>query len=110
MESDYFMVMTTINNEDSATGLAKQLVQIKLARCVQIIPRIRAIYHWDGELCDDDECLILIKTTRKNLDHLMRILPDLHPYDVPEILVSPVTSGHEPYLKWLDEWQYKESP
>ncbi len=108
MQTDFYMVTTTVGSETLAAELARRIVESRLGRCVQIVPKIRSIYHWDGEICDDDECLLIIKTARSNLDHLLQILPTLHPYDVPEILVTPVTGGHEPYLKWLNEWVYKD--
>jgi len=100
------MVTTTLGNEQDAVDIARKIVTMKLGRCVQIIPRIRSIYHWDGEICDDDEYLLIVKTRVENLDALMTLLPQWHPYDLPEILSIPLSAGYEPYLKWLDEWKY----
>ncbi len=105
MKPEYQIVTTTIGNTSQAVDLAKWLVEARLARCVQIVPGVRSIYHWDDEICDDDECLLIIKTLTDNLEELMKQLSDRHPYDVPEILAVPVSAGYEPYLKWLDEWQ-----
>lgn len=108
MQAEFYIVTTTVGNETTAAELARRIVEARLARCVQIVPRIRSIYHWDGEICDDEESLLILKTARKNLDQLLKTLPTLHPYEVPEILVTPVTDGHKPYLKWLDEWIYED--
>lgn len=110
MNGGFHIVSTTISNETLAVELARKILEHKLGRCVQIIPRIRSIYHWDGEICDDDECLLLIKTPTSNLPHLMRLLPGWHPYEVPEIASTPVDSAYGPYLKWLDEWRYNDAP
>ncbi len=110
MDSGYHVVSTSVANESQAVELARRIVENRLTRCVQIIPKIRSIYQWDGEFCDDDEYLLLIKLPEFNLEHLLRLLPRWHPYEVPEIVSVPISAGHPPYLKWLDEWRYKDSP
>lgn len=109
MQQAYLLVTTTVNSEQDAVRIARKIVGLKLGRCVQIIPRVRSIYHWDGEICDDDEFLIIVKTREDNLKALMENLSRWHPYDLPEILAVPVCAGYEPYLKWLDEWKYNDS-
>ncbi|MBN1879762.1 divalent-cation tolerance protein CutA [bacterium] len=108
MEADFYIVTTTVVNESQAVDLARRIVENRLGRCVQIIPRIRSIYHWDGEICDEDECLLFIKLPACNLDQLIRRLTEWHPYEMPEIVSVPVSSGLTAYLKWLDDWRYND--
>ena len=83
--------------------MAGALVREKLAACVNIIPAVRSIYSWKGEVCDDGEALMVIKTRSGLLDALRERVVQLHPYDVPEVIALPIVGGHGPYLKWIDE-------
>ena len=91
---------------DLATGLAGALVDQGLAACVNILPGIRSVYRWQGKVCDDGESLLLIKTRADRVSELTEKILELHPYDVPEVLVLDVVEGegNPDYLKWvLDE-------
>ncbi len=87
---------------DKAAELARTLVGERLAACVNLVPGVRSIYTWKGELCDDAEVLCVIKTRRDRVDALRARLPALHPYDVPELIVLEIVAGHTPYLEWID--------
>jgi periplasmic divalent cation tolerance protein len=81
--------------------LAEALVGERLAACVNIVGPIRSVYRWQGEVCRDDEQLLLIKTTRDHCPALERRVRELHSYEVPEVVVLPIESGSEAYLSWL---------
>lgn len=83
-----------------SAALAKSLLEKNLAACVNITP-VRSLYRWNGECCDDEEHLLIIKTRRDLADAVIRALKAEHPYDVPEIIVLPVITGHAPYLDWV---------
>jgi len=85
----------------SARRIAETLVGERLAACVNHLPGIRSTYRWEGAVHNDVEELPLIKTTEIRLGALKRRLPELHPYDVPELIAVPVTQGHEAYLDWV---------
>ena len=87
---------------DRAAELARSLVGEKLAACVNILPSVRSIYRWDGELCDDEESLLVIKTASERVPALSKRLIELHPYDVPEVIALPVREGvgNAQYLQW----------
>ncbi|MBN1296829.1 divalent-cation tolerance protein CutA [bacterium] len=110
MNSNFCLVMTSVSAEHQAVELAKKVIEFQLGRCVQIIPKIRSIYYWDGEICDDDEWLLLIKTRSESIEPLMQHLPEWHPYELPEMIVLPLIAGYEPYLHWLSEWKYNGEP
>jgi len=84
-----------------AERLASGLVENRLAACVNVLPEIRSIYRWQGELNRDSEVLIMVKTTRSGFAALQDWLQENHPYEVPEILALPVSAGAENYLNWL---------
>jgi periplasmic divalent cation tolerance protein len=85
----------------SAESIAQPLVEEGLAACVSIVASATSIYRWKGELCKDEESLLLIKTEESQWQALEKRIKELHSYEVPEILMLPITAGHAPYLLWL---------
>jgi periplasmic divalent cation tolerance protein len=73
----------------------------RLAACVSVVPGLRSFYHWEGDICDDSELLLLIKTRREFFEPLAARLHDLHPYEVPEIVALEATAVAPDYLAWL---------
>jgi periplasmic divalent cation tolerance protein len=100
MNDSATLVMTTVDSEDLARTLAAQLLEKRLAACVQEI-RIHSHYRWDGELRYEPEILLLVKTSAEAAPAAMRLIGDIHHYEVPEILAVPVTAGLPSYLQWL---------
>jgi periplasmic divalent cation tolerance protein len=96
------IVLSTCSPEASSK-LARQLVEMQLAACVNVIPGIRSIYRWEGEIQDEAESLLVIKTSEETLAKLMQQLPTLHPYEVPEVLALEVGQGFAPYVDWVRE-------
>jgi periplasmic divalent cation tolerance protein len=88
---------------DKAARIARELVEKKLAACVNIIPELRSIYAWQGRVCDERECLMIMKTRRDLFDQLRDTVKELHPYDVPEIISLSIEQGLQDYLKWIDD-------
>ncbi|MEM8886069.1 MAG: divalent-cation tolerance protein CutA [Planctomycetota bacterium] len=86
---------------EGAPAIARAILERKLAACVNILPGARSLYWWDGSIQDDAESLLVIKTTADAVDALIAALPDIHPYDTPELISLPVESGHAPYLAWV---------
>lgn len=87
---------------DRAPELARSLVEARLAACVNILPAVRSLYTWKGEVCDDGEALLVVKTRASLFDALRTAILAGHPYEVPEIIALPVVAGHQPYLDWLE--------
>ncbi len=90
---------------DVATGerLATVLVEERLAACVNVVPGLASIYRWKGRVERASEVLCILKTRRPLLAQVARRLAELHPYEVPELLVLPVGGGTRTYLAWLRE-------
>jgi periplasmic divalent cation tolerance protein len=93
------VICSTVPPAQSA-ALAKSLLEKNLVACVNILP-VRSLYRWKGESCDDAEHLLIIKTRRGLADAVITALKAEHPYEVPEIIVLPVSTGHMPYLDWV---------
>lgn len=86
-----------------ASEIARTLVTERLAACVNILPAVRSIYQWKGELCDDNESLLVIKTRAERLEELTARLLRCHPYDIPEVIALQICpgEGNPLFLKWL---------
>ncbi len=99
---EHCIVLSTHPDAEGAERLAETLVREELAACVNIVPGIRSIYEWRGELLRDAELLMVIKSRTDRYAELERRLAELHPYEVPEIIRLPLDAGYPPYLQWLD--------
>ena len=102
-EAEALVVLTSANDAQGAESLARGLVTRRVAACVNIVPGIRSIYHWQGTICDEAEVLLVIKTTADQYPSLEEALVELHAYDVPEIVALPASEVHGPYARWLRE-------
>jgi periplasmic divalent cation tolerance protein len=96
------VVFSTFPSADKAAEVARTLVSENLVACVNVVPGVRSIYRWKGELCDDSEVLAVMKTTSERADALIARLVALHPYEVPEALALPVTTGNAKYIDWVE--------
>jgi periplasmic divalent cation tolerance protein len=101
--SHYLLCLVTIDDPAKAAEIARALVERKLAACVNIVTEVRSIYRWEGEICDDSERLMFIKTTSDLFPRLQTTVKELHPYDVPEIISLKIDQGLPEYLQWIDE-------
>lgn len=101
MTETVLLAFCTCPNEVVAEAIADILVGEKLAACVNLLPGIRSIYAWQGEIQRDAEVMLLIKTSTARFVALTQRLPELHPYDLPEIIAIPVSHGLPPYLEWV---------
>ncbi|HXN87592.1 MAG TPA: divalent-cation tolerance protein CutA [Candidatus Binataceae bacterium] len=95
------LVIVTTASEEQAASIARALVGERLAACVNIVGPIRSIYRWQGEVQDDSEYLILIKTRTSLASKVERRVRQLHSYEVPEVIVLSIAAGSKPYLEWL---------
>lgn len=98
---DALLVLCTCPAAESAARIARTLVDERLAACVNRLPGVASVYRWQGEVHEDSEVLLLIKTRRELFEPLRARLVALHPYDVPEVIALEVAAGHAPYLEWL---------
>ncbi|NLX48786.1 MAG: divalent-cation tolerance protein CutA [Methanospirillum sp.] len=99
MRTDAVVILSTAPPGEAA-DIARQLVEERLAACVQLAG-IRSVYRWKGKIEDEPEELLVIKTQRPLAGSVVARIRDLHGYEVPEAIVLPVESGSEEYLDWL---------
>lgn len=97
------VVLVTAPDVAVAESLVRRLVEERLVACGNIMEGVTSIYRWKGAVEHASECLIVLKTTAASVDRLVRRVPELHPYEVPEVLVLPLEGGHRPYLEWIEE-------
>ena len=101
--TDCVLVWTTLGADADARTLAETLVNERLAACVTVQAPMDSVYRWRGSVEHERERQILIKTTTERVPALAARVRELHPYELPEFLVTPVVSGSEGYLAWLRE-------
>ena len=99
--TDKVVVFVTCSSAEEAGRIARALVEERLAACVNVSSPIRSVYRWQGKLTDDEEVLLVIKTTRELFDPLRRAVEKLHSYQVPEVICLPVIDGAPNYLNWI---------
>ena len=100
--TDKIVVLSTCGSPKEAHRLARELVEKRLAACVNIVPGVRSVYHWKDAIEDQEEVLLVIKTSRPLLEDLRNEIERLHSYEVPEVIALQVVDGSEAYLAWLD--------
>ncbi|WP_028115787.1 divalent-cation tolerance protein CutA [Ferrimonas senticii] len=97
------VLLCTCPNDSVAEQLASGLLDQQLVACVNLLPGITSLYHWQGQLCREQETQLLIKTRSTQLPMVEQWLRQHHPYEVPEMLALPVQWGHQPYLEWIQQ-------
>ena len=99
--AEAILVLLTAGSREEAVRLADILVVARLAACVQILPEIESVYHWQGSIERAPEILLLAKTTLANFTALEAAVRALHSYETLEIIALPITAASTPYLDWL---------
>jgi periplasmic divalent cation tolerance protein len=99
--TDALVVLVTAPTPERAAEIARALVDERLAACGNVLPGIRSIYRWEGKVEDEQEALLLLKTTSGRFEALRERVLALHPYQVPEVIALPVGAGSAPYLAWI---------
>ena len=98
---DIIVINCTVPNKKLAKKITQVIMKHKLAACVSMIDNVRSVFSWEGEICEEKEVLLLIKTKRTNYAKVKLVIEDLHTYSVPEIIALPIVDCSEDYLKWL---------
>lgn len=102
--TDKFVVLVTCSTASEAQRIARAVVKVRLAACVNILPgAVQSIYRWKGKVESARERLLLIKTSRERLAKLQAAVERLHSYDVPEFIAIPIAAGSPAYLSWIEE-------
>ncbi len=99
----HLLIFVTANSKKEGEKIGETLVKEGLAACANLVPGVKSIFKWKGELCKEDEALILIKSNESLFEELKNRVVDLHSYDVPEVIAIPIAYGSADYLRWMEE-------
>ncbi|TFG23499.1 MAG: divalent-cation tolerance protein CutA [Promethearchaeota archaeon] len=99
----YYIFIVTVNKLEDGKKIAKILIENKLAACVNIIQNVISIYEWKGKIEEDNEYILLIKTTEEKSDALIQKIQEIHSYETPEIIAFKIEKGSKNYLNWIDD-------
>lgn len=97
------IILVTAGTAEEAVHIGRTLVEERLVACVGIVPHIRSIYRWKGELCDEEEHLLVMKTQTGLFPAVQSRIRQIHSYEVPEIIMCSVEAGLPEYLEWVLE-------
>ena len=101
--TDKIVIFVTVGNSNDAAVLAKSLVEKRLAACVNLLPGVASWYWWEGKVTEDQEVLLVMKTSRDKFAALEKEVLRLHSYAVPEVIAVQIVEGSKNYLNWIEE-------
>lgn len=100
--AEFVVALTTLGNPGQAKALVRRLVDERVIACGTIVPRATSVYRWHGQVTEEEEVVVLLKTAKSRWPALQAAVQAQHPYEVPELLALPVTAGLDRYLEWMD--------
>jgi periplasmic divalent cation tolerance protein len=101
--TDKRLVLSTASSMEESKKIARELVERRLAACVNIISQVESVYRWQGKVEEAQECLLVIKTRKAAFDRLRDLLQQMHSYEIPECITLEVVEGSLPYLNWIED-------
>lgn len=101
-QPEKILVITTVSSEEIAIELSQELLENNHAACINILPKVRSIYRWKGEICDDRESFLVIKTRADHFKDVKSLIAKIGGYECPEILAFKVDKGGKQFLEWID--------
>jgi periplasmic divalent cation tolerance protein len=103
MAEKVLLALSTFPDQETAREISNELVTKKLAACANILPGVESIYRWKEKIESGNETLVLFKLSEDRQSAFQEKLRSLHPYEVPEIIFIPISSGLPEYLRWVTE-------
>jgi periplasmic divalent cation tolerance protein len=103
VKSGYVVVFIMTSDYEEARKVADELVALRKAACVNIVPRVNSIFRWKGKIENAEESLLVVKTRAKLFPEVVSVVKGIHSYEVPEIVALPIADGNPDYLAWLKE-------
>lgn len=100
---DYILVLCTVEDKKQGKMIARQLISDGIAACVNIIPKLISIYRWDGEISEEEEALMLIKTKKPLFEQVRGRILQMHTYNLPEIISLDISNANKEYLNWINK-------
>ncbi|WP_328454533.1 MULTISPECIES: divalent-cation tolerance protein CutA [unclassified Amycolatopsis] len=101
MAAEHVIVTTTTDSEAAARELAARAIEARLGACAQVVGPVTSVYRWEGKVQTDQEWRVEIKTTADRVAALTERIGQLHSYDLPEVIATPIEGGSAAYLAWL---------
>ena len=100
---DIIVIYCTVPNKKVAKDITTTILKHKLAACISMIDNVKSKFLYDGDVCEEKELLLMIKTRRTNYGKIKLVIEEMHPYTVPEIIALPVVDCSEDYLQWIEK-------
>jgi periplasmic divalent cation tolerance protein len=97
----FALVYITTSSEEESTIIGKKLVEERLAACANIVKEIKSFYWWQGNLEEDHESVLMVKTLTKHVEDIIKRVKELHSYENPCVVAFPIIGGSREYLEWL---------
>lgn len=101
MQATETVVCLVTTPQADASSIASAVVERRLAACVNVVPLVRSVYRWEGKVEQDEEALLIVKTTRASVAQIDTLLRTVHPYDTFELVALDIVGGNHPYLDWI---------
>jgi len=98
---DFIQISTTTETNEEAEKISQNILEKRVAACVQIIGPIKSSYWWNDKIEQSEEWLCLIKTHKKFFDEIEKLISSIHSYDTPEIIATPIIAGSKGYIEWI---------
>ena len=97
------LIITSVGTEQQAVEISEELIERRLATCINIVPCLRSIYRWKGKVCSDSEYLLIIKTRSSLFGAVSDAIRELHSYELPEVLEFPIATAEPNFQRWVVE-------
>lgn len=98
----FAVILITTSQDEESQLIARVLLEQKVAACVSIIPQVNSLFWWQKSIEQESESLLVVKTRIELIDEIIRLVKEVHSYDVPEIIAIPIIGGNHDYLEWVD--------
>ena len=102
-QGEFLLVQTSCPDKESAVALAQEIIKKKVAACVNVLPEVTSFYEWKGDVKQDSEILLLIKTQKSRYLDLQAVICESHPYELPEVIAVTITDALPEFLSWIRE-------
>ena len=101
--TDKIVILVTAADQDESRKIARRLIEAELAACVNILPAIESVYRWQGQIAEERECLLIIKSAKELYAEIETEILRIHSYKTPEIICLPIVEGSRSYLQWMSQ-------
>ncbi len=102
-ESAYIVLFITTATVEEAHRISKVLLEHRKVACVNIVPKVSSFFWWQDKIDSAQESLLIAKTKASQLNESVRLVKEIHSYDIPEIIAVPIVGGNQEYLQWIDK-------